>query len=73
MLTHSSLHTHNFRLAKSVVSAKAIPKGTVITREMLTTKGPGSGISPMKLMDCIGKKAAHDIEEDVVLYDKDLE
>jgi sialic acid synthase SpsE len=60
------------RLAKSVVSAVAIPKGTVITREMLTTKGPGTGISPMYLMNCVGKKAAKDIEEDVVLYDADL-
>jgi sialic acid synthase SpsE len=60
------------RLAKSVVSAVAIPKGTVITREMLTTKGPGTGISPMYLTNCVGKKAAKDIEEDVVLYDADL-
>ena len=30
-------------------------------------KRPGSGIFPMRLMDCIGKKAAHDIEEDVFL------
>jgi len=60
------------KLAKSLVSAKKIPKGTVITRELLTTKGPGTGISPMKLQETIGRKAAHDIEEDVVLYDKDF-
>lgn len=56
-----------------MVSAKAIPKGTVITREMLTTKGPGSGISPMYLNDCIGKKATKDIPEDEVIYDADLQ
>jgi len=60
------------KLAKSIVSATKIPKGTVITRDMLTTKGPGTGISPIKLPEIIGKKAAHDIEEDVVLYDKDF-
>lgn len=60
------------KLAKSVVSAVAIPKGTVITREMLTTKGPGTGISPMYLEGCVGKKATKDLEADVVIYDADL-
>lgn len=60
------------RLAKSVVSAVAIPKGTVLTREMLTTKGPGTGISPMRLAECIGKTTTKDIDEDVVMYDQDI-
>jgi len=61
------------KLSKSLVSASKIPKGTVVTRAMLTTKGPGTGISPMRLQEIIGKKTSHDIEEDVVLYDKDFE
>lgn len=60
------------KLAKSVVSAVAIPKGTVLTREMLTTKGPGTGISPMRLAECVGKTTTKDIDEDVVMYDTDI-
>lgn len=55
------------KLSKSVVSAVEIPVGTVITREMLTTKGPGRGISPMDLHLVVGKKALKDIEEDSVM------
>lgn len=61
------------KLAKSVVSAKRIAKGTVITRDMLTTKGPGKGISPMRIEEVVGKKTKKDIEEDVVMYDEDIE
>ena len=55
------------KLAKSVVSAVAIPKGTTITREMITTKGPGSGISPMYMDLVVGSTATEDIPEDVVM------
>ena len=55
------------KLAKSCVSAVAMPAGTIVTREMLTTKGPGTGISPMQLYSLIGKQVRRDIEEDVVL------
>jgi sialic acid synthase len=60
------------KLAKSVVSAVDIPKGTVITQEMLTTKGPGSGISPVRLHDVIGKRAARGISEDEVIKAEDI-
>ena len=55
------------KLAKSIVSAVPIAKGTTITREMVTTKGPGSGISPMHMALVIGSKATQDIAEDVVM------
>lgn len=55
------------KLSKSVVSEVAIPAGTVITRDMLTTKGPGTGISPMRLNDLVGMKTSVDIAEDVVM------
>lgn len=57
------------KLSKSVVSTCAIPAGTVLTREMLTTKGPGTGISPMYLESLVGIKVSKDIEEDVVLME----
>ena len=60
------------KLAKSVVSAVAIPSGTVLERSMLTTKGPGTGISPAKLDQLIGKKVVRDIEADIVMMDTDI-
>lgn len=57
------------KLAKSLVSKVAIPKGTVITVDMLTTKGPGKGLAP-KYIDIVpGKVAAEDIPADIVLYE----
>jgi sialic acid synthase len=58
------------KLSKSLVSTCKISKGTVITREMLTTKGPGRGISPMRMEEIIGKVIQEDIDEDIILVDK---
>lgn len=55
------------KLGKSVVSAVAIPAGTIIRRDMLTTKGPGTGISPTRLNEVIGKKTLRDLDGDVVI------
>lgn len=60
------------KLAKSVVSLVALPSGTVLTREMLTTKGPGTGISPARLDELIGKTITKDIDADIVLKDEDI-
>lgn len=55
---------------RSIVSACAIPAGTVISREMLTFKRPGTGISPSETDRITGMKAAEDIAEDTILTDK---
>jgi sialic acid synthase len=57
------------KLAKSLVTAVPIQAGVEITRDMLTTKGPGTGISPMRLNDLIGKTLNQDLLEDVVIHD----
>jgi len=52
---------------RSLVAARAIPKGTVIDRSMIAVKRPGYGIRP-KLIDLlVGRVAKVDIEEDTVL------
>ena len=58
------------KLSKSLVSTQKIKKNTIIERHHLTTKGPGTGISPMRLNELIGKKSIKDIEEDVVLLEE---
>lgn len=55
------------KLAKSIVSNCFIKKGTVITQDMITTKGPmhDDYISAMYFDDVIGKIAQIDIDEDL--------
>ena len=48
---------------KSIVAACAIKAGELFTEENLTTKRPGSGISPMRWPEVIGKTAARDYNE----------
>lgn len=48
---------------KSIVAACNIKKGELFTEENLTTKRPGSGISPMRWNEVIGTKAARDYNE----------
>jgi N-acetylneuraminate synthase/N,N'-diacetyllegionaminate synthase len=54
-----------YRKARRSVHARvSIPRGTVITREMLSVKRPGYGILPRDLPLIPGRKAARDIAED---------
>lgn len=55
------------KLRKSLVSATFIPQGTTVTREMLTVKGPGTGISPLEIDNIVGKKAINNIPNDIIL------
>lgn len=49
---------------KSVVTLRPISKGELFTEENLTTKRPGTGISPMKWDEIIGTPAPRDFLED---------
>ena len=55
---------------RSIVTACNIKKGERISREMLTFKRPGTGISPQRIDDVLGKVARHDLEEDTILRDE---
>jgi N,N'-diacetyllegionaminate synthase len=52
---------------RSVTSKVPIPSGTRLTREMLTYKRPGTGISPRFLQMVVGRVATRDIPEDTTL------
>lgn len=52
---------------KSIVAAKDIAKGEILTEENLTTKRPGSGINPMRWYEVIGSVAVRDFEEDEIV------
>lgn len=57
---------------KSLVTLVEIPKGVIITREMIGIKKPGRGIPPGRLGSVIGKMAARDISSDTMLSPNDL-
>lgn len=52
---------------KSIVAKRFIKKGEVFTEENITTKRPGTGISPMKWFDVLGLSAAKDYQEDELI------
>jgi N-acetylneuraminate synthase len=52
---------------RSLVAAKNIEKGQVITEDMLTFKRPGNGITADKYAEVLGKIANVDIDADSVL------
>ncbi|MCR5747813.1 MAG: N-acetylneuraminate synthase family protein [Lachnospiraceae bacterium] len=52
---------------RSIVTAKHIGEGDLVTRDMLTFKRPGTGISPTDIGMVIGRTAACDIKEDTIL------
>lgn len=52
---------------RSVVAARSIPAGTVLTADMLTLKRPAGGIEPEHLETLLGRQAAADIAPDTVL------
>jgi len=52
---------------KSLVAARPIKEGEIFTADNLGVKRPGSGISPMRLDELIGKRASRDYRIDEVI------
>ncbi|GEM04721.1 N-acetylneuraminate synthase [Halolactibacillus miurensis] len=52
---------------KSIIASKDIKAGEIFTENNLTVKRPGTGISPMRWFDVIGKCALRDFEEDELI------
>jgi N-acetylneuraminate synthase/N,N'-diacetyllegionaminate synthase len=60
-------------MRRSIVALSRIPVGAVLTLDMLTFKRPGTGISPTRLGEVVGKRARVVIECDRVIEWNDLE
>ena len=60
-------------IRRSVTADIAIPKGTVITRQMLEVKRPGTGISPGDLEKIVGRSAARALDQDETISWNDIE
>lgn len=52
---------------KSIVAQCAIKRGELLTVENITTKRPGSGISPMRWFDVLGTRAVRDFMQDELI------
>lgn len=52
---------------KSIVAARDIKQGEILTEDNLTTKRPGSGISPMRWNEVVGTKAIRDFKIDELI------
>ena len=63
----SSELTNKAVARKSIVASREIKQGEVFSEENLTTKRPGTGISPMKWYEVIGKVASRDFSEDEII------
>lgn len=58
---------------KSLVVLRDIPAGTVLAREMIGIKKPGTGIPPVRLKEVIGKRTLRAVKSDTVLMSNDIE
>lgn len=59
-------------LGKSLVAARRIEPGEVISAQLVTVKGPALGLSPQRYDELIGRTAGRVIEEDEPFLEKDL-
>ncbi len=59
-------------LGKSLVAARNIQPGEVITDELVAVKGPALGISPQRYPELLGRTAERVIEQDEPFLERDL-
>ncbi|HNE24502.1 MAG TPA: SAF domain-containing protein, partial [Leptospiraceae bacterium] len=51
----------------SIATARAIRAGEIISSEMISFRGPGTGFATYEINNVVGKKAVVDISEDVLI------
>jgi N,N'-diacetyllegionaminate synthase len=52
---------------KSIIALKQIKKGEIFSKNNLTVKRPGNGISPMKWYTVLGKKSKYEFKKDEII------
>jgi N-acetylneuraminate synthase len=58
---------------RSLVARAALPAGTVLAREHLVIKKPGTGLPPARLDEVIGRRLTRPVDADQVLAAEDIE
>lgn len=56
-------------IRKSIVAASKIKKGSKFTKNNITVKRPGSGLSPMKFFKILGKKSKRNYKIDDLIFE----
>jgi len=59
-------------LAKSLVAAKNLTKGTILSAKDIKVRSPGQGLSPQKYEALMGRVLEHDMLEEDFFYSSDL-
>lgn len=60
-------------LAKSLVAARDLPAGTVISDSDVAVKSPGQGLSPLKMPALLGRKLTRTMATDDYFFQSDLD
>lgn len=60
-------------LAKSLVAARDLPAGTVISETDIAVKSPGQGLSPLKMPALLGRKLTRTMAADDYFFQSDLD
>ena len=58
---------------RSVALSNSMPKGTILTDDILVLKKPGTGIPPSCIHDLIGRKLSRDVDSRYLLQYNDIE
>ena len=58
---------------RSIVAKDALPAGTLLAREHLMIKKPGTGLPPERLDDVVGRRLARPVAADQLLAAEDIE
>lgn len=61
------------KMRRSLIAARDLPAGHVLSMEDLDAKRPGDGVPPNEVLHVIGKRLKRDIEAEVMLVPNDLE
>lgn len=61
------------KMRRSLIAARDLPAGHVLSMEDLDAKRPGGGVPPNEVLHVIGKRLKRDIEAEAMLVPNDLE
>ena len=62
-----------FKMQKSIVAAKNLKNGSILSKEDLVIKSPGGGLPPYKINEIIGKKLNREIKFEEIILEKDVQ
>jgi N-acetylneuraminate synthase len=60
------------KMRRSVIAARDLQAGTILIKEDLSAKRPGTGLPPEKISDLIGKILIRDVGADTLILDSDI-